>query len=323
MARRFALVAAARFCEPVLMSELQTPLRLATALSLSLLLCACGSEPDDAEYVWPIGGTEEIQPISSSFGPRLQSSRGSKYDFHRGIDIPAFMGTPIYSIAGGTVTRSGRDPAYADLVVQVQHCKEGRECIYSNYLHLSLPLVEVGDVVERGQQIAYSGIAADSGFAHLHFEIREGRAEQDHCVHPLRFLPVPSWMPPSVSFTTIDDATPTAVSVEVEVALPATAAGLVQVAVKTSRRSTGETLEERVFDCDEWNRKYTNGDSGAIDDPIHAGIHVEPEPFNEESPVYAMSFRLKDLKGAAERDDLEITARARDVNGHETVATAP
>ena len=45
--------------------------------------------------------------------------RMCRYDFHRGVDIPIQVGTPVVAIDNGTVRIAGSDPAYSDGVVQV------------------------------------------------------------------------------------------------------------------------------------------------------------------------------------------------------------
>ena len=42
-----------------------------------------------------------------------------RYDFHRGVDIPIPIGTPLVAIDDGTVRIAGSHPAYSDGVVQV------------------------------------------------------------------------------------------------------------------------------------------------------------------------------------------------------------
>ncbi|WP_437671801.1 M23 family metallopeptidase [Sorangium sp. So ce131] len=301
------------------------PSHLATALALSAMAAGCGDDQRGGDLVWPIGGTDEIQPMSSSFGPRLQTSRDGVYDFHRGIDIPTVMGTPVHAVAAGKVIRAGRYDDFDDVVVQIEHCDEREACVYSTYVHLTMPLVEVGEQVGRGQHIAYTGLAATSLFPHLHFEMREGGTMKEYCVHPLRFLPTPPGLPPAIALRRTDDGATSSPSVEVEATLPGVAPGLVEVAVSTSDRSTGEIIEERVFDYDAWNREYSSDehDASTIDDQSRAGIRIEPAKFNAQSSTYVILFRFVDMDGPASADDLEITARARDVNGHVVEARLP
>ena len=42
-----------------------------------------------------------------------------RYDFHRGVDIPIPIGTPLVAIDDGTVRIAGSHQAYNDGVVQV------------------------------------------------------------------------------------------------------------------------------------------------------------------------------------------------------------
>ncbi|WP_437314668.1 M23 family metallopeptidase [Sorangium sp. So ce385] len=297
---------------------------LAPVLALAAALAGCGSDPEGPELVWPIGGTDELQPMSSSFGPRLQTSRDGVYDFHRGIDIPAPMGTPVYAVADGKVTRAGRYDDFEDVVVQIEHCDAPGACFYSTYIHLTMPLVEAGDRVGRGEHIGYTGLAASSLFPHLHFEIRDGGTEKVYCVHPLRFLPTPAGLPPALAVRRTDEDSTESVTAEVEVTLPGIAPGLIEVAAATERRSTGEVIEERMFNYDEWNRQYTaEGDAAIIDEQSLGGIRIEPAKFNAQSSAYVIAFRFSNLDGTTSADDLRIRARARDVNGHVVEASAP
>jgi murein DD-endopeptidase MepM/ murein hydrolase activator NlpD len=273
--------------------------------------------------VWPIDGSLEPQRLSSTFGPRLQAGASFAYDFHRGIDIPAPEGTSVYAISAGEVTKAGDDPGYSDKIVQIEHCDGDGGCTYSNYIHLSEASVEVGEQVDAGDEIGLSGVA-ESGFPHLHFEIRDGGKGQERCVHPLRTLPGLGWAPPQISSIVIDDADPAAVTVEVTVGALGVDPALVRVEIATSDRATGAAIEERVFDFEEWNRKYTlPDDPGAIDDPDLEGIHVDPAEFNEDSVAYGLRLRFGGLMGAARPGDLMVTARAIDVRGEQGVATGP
>jgi murein DD-endopeptidase MepM/ murein hydrolase activator NlpD len=294
----------------------------------ALLLAGCGAEPGTPSrpgetIVWPVGGTEEPLPLSSSFGPRLKLSDDARYDFHRGIDIPAPEGTPLYAITAGEVKRAGDDPGFSDKVVQIEHCPDDGDCYYSTYLHVGAALVNAGDHVEPGQQVALSGIA-ESGFPTLHFEIRAGTYLQDHCVHPLHYLPSPSDPPPEIALGKIDDTDPAKVSVEVRVSQPRTTPDLLEVSIATSDRATGAAIEERVFNIDDWNRKYSPKDNPTLaDDPDLEDLHIEPAKFNLEAPTYDFRFVFNKLQPAGSPGDLVVTARARGVDtGEAEVSSA-
>ena len=236
------------------------------------------------------------------------------YDFHRGIDIPAPEGSDVLAIAAGEVTRAGDDPSYSDRIVQIEHCKDDY-CYYSNYIHLQEACVEVGDLVEPGDVVGLSGIG-DSGFPHLHFEIREFRSRQENAVHPLRRLPGLGWAPPRVAILAVEDEDPAAVAVEVEVGTIGMDPALVRVEIATSDRATGEALEERVFDVEAWNQAYTlPEDPGLIDTPEIDGIRVDPAPFSEDSVAYGLRVRFSGLAPAGQAGDLAVTARAIDAYG--------
>ena len=94
-------------------------------------------------YVWPISKTATPDfPLSSTFGPRQKASEDYRYDFHRGIDIPADCGHPVYAIADGEVRLAGDYSYYSDRMVQIRHNKPGGGYYYSNYIHLSAIAVD-------------------------------------------------------------------------------------------------------------------------------------------------------------------------------------
>lgn len=57
-------------------------------------------------------------PISSTFGPRQLPSDTFRYDFHRGIDLPAEVGTPIFAVE---VIKAGVRPGFDDPVIEIRH----------------------------------------------------------------------------------------------------------------------------------------------------------------------------------------------------------
>ncbi|MBI5720230.1 MAG: M23 family metallopeptidase [Burkholderiales bacterium] len=88
---------------------------------------------------------------------------------HQGIDFAAPSGTPVVTVAEGTVVHAGRSGGYGNLVV-VDHGGG----ITTYYAHLSAfgTGVQEGARVERGQEIGQVGSTGMSTGPHLHYEIR-------------------------------------------------------------------------------------------------------------------------------------------------------
>ncbi|NLY87329.1 MAG: peptidoglycan DD-metalloendopeptidase family protein [Clostridiales bacterium] len=97
--------------------------------------------------------------LSSYFGPRWGR-------MHTGIDMANSMGTPIYASDGGTVIRAEDYGGYG-LCIDIDH-ENGR---VTRYGHCSALLVNAGDKVYQGQNIALMGNTGRSFGSHLHFEI--------------------------------------------------------------------------------------------------------------------------------------------------------
>lgn len=101
--------------------------------------------------------------ITSRFGA-VESVRSGA---HSGLDIGAPTGTPIYTVADGTVTFSGVYGGYGNLVI-ISH-GNGVETYYG---HCSALYVSEGQYVSAGENIAAVGSTGNSTGPHLHFEIR-------------------------------------------------------------------------------------------------------------------------------------------------------
>ena len=113
------------------------------------------------DFRWPVNGR-----VTSPFG-RRSSPGGIGSRNHKGIDIGAPKGSPVYASDGGTVTYSGWMGGYGYVVI-INH-GNGYE---TRYAHNSKLLVNVGQHVYKGQQIAKVGSTGNSTGNHCHFEIR-------------------------------------------------------------------------------------------------------------------------------------------------------
>ena len=99
---------------------------------------------------------------------------------HLGIDILAPQKSSVVASADGLVTFAGIDEMYGNLVV-IDH-QNGWE---TKYGHNKALLVEYGDVVKKGQQIAvYGGNDKSSTGTHLHFAV----SYNGKPVNPLKVL---------------------------------------------------------------------------------------------------------------------------------------
>ncbi len=91
---------------------------------------------------------------------------------HKGVDICAPAGTPIYATASGTVTKAGYERGGAGTgygySVIISH-SGGYTSVYAHCLSLT---VHAGQTVRQGQLIGYVGSTGRSSGNHCHFEIR-------------------------------------------------------------------------------------------------------------------------------------------------------
>lgn len=136
---------------------------------------------DNTEYFrhlpnqWPVQGE-----ITSGFGWRKSPFGGRGTSFHDGIDIANTTGTPVLAAADGTVTFAGWKGVYGRLV-EIDHSYG----YVTKYGHNSALLVDVGDKVKKGDEIARLGNTGRSTGPHLHFTVLKDGEAYD----PLVYLP--------------------------------------------------------------------------------------------------------------------------------------
>lgn len=141
-------------------SEAQPAARPAPALPPPVTL------PPPSEWQWPTDGA-----VVTRFG----SSTG----INSGIDIGGTSGQPVVASADGRVVYAGTGLiGYGQLVI-IKH----NDTYLSAYGHTQKVLVEQGQEVTRGQQIAQMGLGPQRQ-PRLHFEIRRNGVPVD----PLQFL---------------------------------------------------------------------------------------------------------------------------------------
>lgn len=121
----------------------------------------------DANYY----ATHPIQGLAGYFVNPLPTGRktqGLHGPGHRGIDIGAPTGTPIYAAADGIViiARTGWSGGYGNMAI-IQH-SNGTKTLYA---HMSKLGTSTGAQVTQGQVIGYVGSTGRSTGPHLHFEV--------------------------------------------------------------------------------------------------------------------------------------------------------
>lgn len=124
------------------------------------------------EMSWPVPG---FYSITSPYGERYGGT-----DFHTGIDISGedIYGAPVIAAGDGKVTYVNRDykPGVGyGIYLIIDHGGD----ITTLYGHLSEVSVNVGDVVEKGQQIGNIGSTGFATGPNLQFEVRENGITTD------------------------------------------------------------------------------------------------------------------------------------------------
>ena len=108
--------------------------------------------------------------IGGGFGWRRDPFTGAK-QFHRGVDVSAPPGTPVFAPADGIVLAADREGGYGN-VLTISH----GDGMVTRYGHLSAFKAKAGQEVRRGDTIAMVGSSGRSTGPHLHYEVLlEGR----------------------------------------------------------------------------------------------------------------------------------------------------
>lgn len=106
-----------------------------------------------------------LSRISSEFGWRAQPLPGASTN-HKGMDMAAPTGTPIYAAAAGTVT-TAHYSGNAGNMISINHGNG----IVTIYMHCHAMYVSPGQRVEKGQHIGAVGSTGNSTGPHLHFQV--------------------------------------------------------------------------------------------------------------------------------------------------------
>ena len=142
--------------------------RLTTSQQVLAERAAREAEARRPKFVAPTVGT-----LTSAYGSRWGTT-------HWGIDIANRIGTPIYSVADGVVIEAGPASGFG-LWIRVRH-DDGTVTVYG---HIDRYLVNEGQRVRAGTQIATMGNRGYSTGPHLHFEVWSAAGSK---INPLTWL---------------------------------------------------------------------------------------------------------------------------------------
>jgi murein DD-endopeptidase MepM/ murein hydrolase activator NlpD len=124
--------------------------------------------------------------LTSPYGNRVSPFTRAT-DFHKGLDLSAPTGTPVYATADAVVTFAGRYPLSQSVawwrfgnVITLKHADR----FITIYAHLDSVKVKAGQTVSQGDVIGTVGSTGWSTNSHLHYEVRSDLE------HPGTYSPV-------------------------------------------------------------------------------------------------------------------------------------
>jgi murein DD-endopeptidase MepM/ murein hydrolase activator NlpD len=135
-----------------------------------VLVTDCAPDPNNRPRGMPL-----LARISRGFAPHDDNPALK----HMGIDLAIREGVPVLVTATGTVTSAGPHEVFG-LMIVIDHGNGFK----TSYGHNSVILARVGEVVQRGDRIAFSGNTGVSTAPHLHYQI----TKDDEAVDATGFL---------------------------------------------------------------------------------------------------------------------------------------
>jgi lipoprotein NlpD len=144
---------------------------IASTLSASFFSPASVSAHPNHAETGPTIAQASCNNISFMWPAQGRNSTGfDENEYHMGLDIVAPEGTPIVAAADGEVVKAGWDDWGLGNAIKIRH---DNGC-YTVYGHNQENLVQVGQRVRQGEQIALMGNTGFTDRAHVHFEVRLG-----------------------------------------------------------------------------------------------------------------------------------------------------
>ena len=111
--------------------------------------------------------------MSSRYGRRTDPFTG-RLAWHKGVDFAGKEGSSVIAVAAGVVTWSGDRHGYGEMV-EINH---GGGYV-TRYGHNKENLVQVGEIVKKGQVVAKMGSTGRSTGPHVHFEVFKNNRPQN------------------------------------------------------------------------------------------------------------------------------------------------
>ncbi|RHW76705.1 M23 family metallopeptidase [Colwellia sp. RSH04] len=116
--------------------------------------------------------------LSSYFGMRKDPFHG-RPTMHKGVDFAGKEGTGVIATGAGVVSWANKRYGYGQLI-EIDHGGGFK----TRYGHNKTLLVEVGDVVDKGQVIAKMGSTGRSTGPHVHYEILKHNTQ----INPVKYV---------------------------------------------------------------------------------------------------------------------------------------
>ena len=124
-----------------------------------------GSPDNPSGVIWMVPC--KYNRISSPFGYRWHPTTG-EYSMHKGVDLAAPKGTPIYASRSGYVNVATYHETAGNYIT-INH----QDGYTSVYMHMTHYVVQRGEYVKAGQLVGYVGSTGRSTGPHLHFGIHK------------------------------------------------------------------------------------------------------------------------------------------------------
>ncbi len=138
---------------------------------------------DKIPFLCPIQYKNDILIRSDAMGDGFFASPRNGRRIHKGIDLLARVGTPIFAAQAGRVIAAKANNGMGKYVT-IRH----RHKIITIYGHLDEIFVKKGDFIRQGAIIGSAGKTGNAKYSgiqpHLHFEVRKKGIPQD----PLAYL---------------------------------------------------------------------------------------------------------------------------------------